>query len=169
MSRPGKKSVYIAGPLTDLSAEKRAMFREFYDSLGAVCAEFGLEPYIPHHHSDPAEQSHLTPLRVDQLDRLAVTQAYLVVAYVGVPSLGVGIEIEIAYHASKPVVILAEQTKLVGKRITRLVRGNPAVMAEIAFRDFEDAKIQLHQFLLAFTTELAESDLPQPLRIETEL
>jgi hypothetical protein len=167
MPKLGRKSVYIAGPLTDLVPEKRAMLREFYESLGQVCTEFGLEPYLPHQHSDPANQSHLTPQRVDQIDRLAVTQSVLVVAYVGVPSLGVGIEIEIAHHASKPVVILAEQTKIVARRITRMVRGNPAVMSEIAFRDFEDAKIQLHQFLRGFVQAMSDEQLPRPLRLES--
>ena len=167
MSNHGRKSVYIAGPLTDLAPENRAMLREFYDSLGRICSEFGLEPYIPHHHADPENQVHLTPQRVDQIDRLAVTQAYLVIAYVGVPSIGVGIEIEMAHHADKPVVILAEQTKLVARRITRMVRGNPAVMSEIAFRDFEDAKIQLHQFLQGFVQEMSDEELPRPLRLES--
>jgi hypothetical protein len=166
MPKIGRRSVYISGPLTDMAPDKRDMLREFYESLGRVCAEFGLEPYLPHQHSDPARQAHLTPQRVDQIDRLAVTQSVLVVAYVGMPSLGVGIEIEMAHHASKPVVILAEQTKLVARRVTRMVRGNPAVMSEIAFRDFEDAKIQLHQFLQGFVQDMSDVELPRPLRLE---
>ena len=167
MAKLGRKSVYIAGPLTDVSPKDRAIYREYYESLGKVCAEFGLEPYLPHQHSDPARHLHLTPQRVDQIDRLAVTQSVLVVAYVGAPSLGVGIEVEMAHHASKPVVILAEQTKIVARRITRMVRGNPAVMSEIAFRDFEDAKIQLHQFLQGFVQEMSDAELPRPLRLES--
>ena len=167
MSRFGRKSVYIAGALTDLQPSERERLRQFYEALGAVCAQFGLEPYIPHHHADPQHQNHLTPQRVDQIDRLAVTQAYLVVAYVGVPSMGVGIEIEMAHHADKPVVILAEQTKFVSRRVTRMVRGNPSVIAEVQFRDFEDAKIQLHQFLRSFTEEMSGQDLPLPLRLES--
>ena len=165
MAKFNRKSVYIAGPLTDMPADKRAMMRKFYESLGEICEEFGLQPYLPHQHSDPELHVQLTPQRTDQLDRLAVTSSYLVIAYVGVPSIGVGIEVEMANHANKPVVILAEQTKIVGKRVTRLVRGNPAVMAEISFRDFEDAKIQLHEFLQRFTDNMNESDLPETLRL----
>jgi len=166
MPKSNHRSAYIAGPLTDMGPDKRVKLREFYEALGSVCQEFGIEPYLPHQHSDPAVHPHLTPQRVDQLDRLAVTQADLVIAYVGEISLGVGIEIEMANHANKPVVILAEQTKLVGKRVTRMVRGNPAVMAEIGFRDYEDAKFQLHQFLQIFVESMADKELPQPLRWE---
>jgi nucleoside 2-deoxyribosyltransferase len=160
-----RKSVYIAGPLTAIDAKNRTDLHAFYEELAQICSQFGLEPYLPHKHSDPVAHTHFTPRRVDEIDRLAVTQAYLVIAYVGTPSIGVGIEIEMAHHASKPVVILAEHTKLVAKRVTRLVRGNPAVIAEIGFRDFEDAKIQLHEFLQKFTHTMTESDLPAPLRL----
>ncbi len=166
MAKPNRRSAYIAGPLTDVGPDRRAKLRVFYESLGAVCAEFGIEPYLPHKHSDPGLHPHLTPQRVDQLDRLAVSQSSVVVAYVGEPSLGVGIEIEMANHASKPVVIMAEQTKLASRRVTRMVRGNPAVVAEIAFRDYEDAKFQLHQFLEVFVESMADQELPQPLRWE---
>lgn len=166
MATSSRKSVYIAGPLTAIDRQGRTDLKDFYVALGRVCAEFGLEPYLPHQHSDPVAHAHLTPQRVDQIDRLAVSQAYLVVAYVGTPALGVGIEVEMAHHANKPVVILAEQTKLVARTVTRLVRGNPAVMAEIGFRDFEDAKYQLHQFLQKFTEQMSDAELPAPLRLE---
>jgi hypothetical protein len=165
MPKFNRKSVYIAGPLTDMPDDTRPIMRTFYESLGKVCQEFGLDPYLPHLHADPKLHPNLTPQRVDQIDRMAVTQSYLVIAYVGVPSIGVGIEVEMANHANKPVVILAEQTKMIGRRITRMVRGNPAVMAEISFRDFEDAKFQLHQFLQKFTDSMTELDVPAPLRM----
>jgi hypothetical protein len=168
MAKPNRRSAYIAGPLTDMSPDKRALMRGFYESLGAICLEFGLEPFLPHRHAGPETQAQLTPQRVDQIDRLAVTQSYLVIAYVGEPSIGVGIEVEMANHANKPVVILAEQTRLIARRITRMVRGNPAVVAEIGFRDFEDAKIQLHTFLQTFTETMAAQDMPAPLRLERE-
>jgi hypothetical protein len=166
MSTLGRKSVYIAGALTDMSSDKRELLRRFYESLADICREFGLEPYLPHQHADPETIKDLTPHRVDQLDRLAVTQAYLVVAYVGITSVGVGIEIEIAHHANKPVVILAEKSRLDSRHVSRLVRGNPAVMAEIAFDDFEDAKFKLHGFLQTFHEAMSAQELPRPLRIE---
>jgi hypothetical protein len=160
-----KKSVYISGALTDMSERERARLRKFYDDVGEMCRENGLEPYCPHIYGDPKLVAHLTPKEIDRIDRLAVTQSYLVVAYVGVPSIGVGIEVELAHHADKPVVLLYEKVKSDQRRITRLVRGNPAVIREIAFEDFADALAQLRGFLHDFQQMIAAESLPPPLTI----
>ena len=158
-----KKMVYISGALTDMPEEERAKLRTFYEELGQICREFGFEPYLPHIYGDPQRVAHLTPAQIDRMDRLAVTQSYLVVAYVGVPSIGVGIEIELAYHANKPIVLLYEKVKLDERRISRLVRGSPAVKNTIAFADFEDAKMQLRIFLTKFLADIQTENLPPPL------
>ncbi len=160
-----KKTVYISGALTDMTESKRAALRKFYDKLGSICEEFGLEPYNPHVYGDPKNVAQLTPVEIDRIDRLAVTQSYLVVAYVGVPSIGVGLEIELAHHANKPVVLLFEKEKLEKRRITRLVRGNPAVVCEIGFKDFHDAFSQLSTFLAGFQQMIRSESLPPPLTI----
>ncbi|MEK7532121.1 MAG: hypothetical protein AAB579_00740 [Patescibacteria group bacterium] len=141
------KMVYISGALTDMPEEERARLRTFYEALGRVCKEFGYAVYIPHIYGDPKLVAHKEPVEIDHMDRLAVTLSYFVVAYVGVPSLGVGIEIEMAHHAHKPVVLLYEKAKLAERRISRLVRGNPAVSWQISFTDFANAAEELRAFL----------------------
>jgi nucleoside 2-deoxyribosyltransferase len=157
------KTVYIAGALTDMPEARRQELRQFYESIAQICSRYGLEPYLPHLNADPARMTNLTPARVDRIDRLAVTSAYLVLAYVGVPSTGVGIEVEMAYHSGKPVALLAEQYKLDARRVSRLVRGNPAVISEIGFEDFADARTKLQSFLQLFTANIEAEDLPEPL------
>jgi hypothetical protein len=160
-----QKTVYVSGALSDMSEEERAKLRAFYDAIGDVCREFGLEPYCPHIYGDPKQVAHLTPKEIDRIDRLAVTQAYLVIAYVGVPSLGVGIEVELAHHADKPVVILFEKDKGEARRISRLVRGNPAVLDEIVFEDFSEALQKLRIFLTSFRKRISSEQLPRPLSL----
>jgi 2'-deoxynucleoside 5'-phosphate N-hydrolase len=159
------KTVYISGALTDMDEDQRAKLRGFYEKLGEVCREFELEPYSPHVYADPKLVAHLTPEDVDRIDRLAVTQSYLVIAYIGIPSTGVGIEVELAHHAAKPVVLLFEKEKLEQKRITRIVRGNPAIVTEILFEDFDDAYDQLRTFLGKFQRNIRSESLPPPLSI----
>jgi hypothetical protein len=65
------------------------------------------------------------------------------VAYMGEPSTGTGIEIEYAKTHNIPVYILYEK----GKRISRMLRGCPAVKKEIVFTDFDDAVRQFDAFL----------------------
>lgn len=155
-----QKMVYISGALTVMLEEERAALRRFYTDLGRVCKEFGFVVYLPHIYGDPKLVAHKTAQEIDEIDRLAVTSSCLVVAYVGVPSIGVGIEIEMANHADKPVILLCEK----GKSVSRLVRGNAAVCSEIFFTDFDDAKTQLRAFLAPFKDPDRSGHLPPPLR-----
>ncbi len=157
------KMVYISGALTDMTEEERAKLRHFYEAIGKLCEEFKFETYLPHVYGDPKLVAHLSPAEIDRIDRLAVTQSYLVVAYVGIASTGTGIEIELAHHANKPVILLYERAKLDQRLVSRLVRGNPAVSQHIAFADFDDALRQLRGALETFCDRIAGETLPPPL------
>jgi len=159
------RTAYIAGALTNVPPELRELLQKFYVELGGVCREFGFFPYIPHIYADPKTAPHLTKTQVDRIDRLAVTLSYIVIAYIGVPSTGVGIEIECANHANKPVVVFYEKEKHEARLISRLVRGNRAIWHEIAFKDFEDAKRKLRKFLTRFCKKIGSENLPEPLSV----
>ncbi len=159
------KIIYISGALTDMSEEKRQALRKFYEALGEICREFGFEPYIPHIFGDPKKLPNLTPKQIDRIDRLAVTQSYLVVAYIGVPSIGVGIELELAHHANKPVVLLYERKKLIQRRITRLALGSPAAIEHIVFYNFQNAEEEFRDFLKKFCNQIKSEKLPPLLTI----
>jgi len=62
---------------------------------------------------------------------------------VGEPSTGTGIEVEFANTHHIPIYILYEQ----GKRISRMLRGCPAVKGEIIFADETDALAQFDDLL----------------------
>lgn len=155
-----KKIIYISGALTNISEQERIQLRKFYEELGEICKEYNFEPYIPHIYGDPKFLAHLTAAQIDRRDRMAVTQSYLIIAYVGIPSLGVGIEIELAYHSNKPVILLYEKEKFEQRIISRLVRGNPSIKHEIAFLNFEDAKQKLRIYLNNFLQEIKNENLP---------
>lgn len=154
------KIIYISGALTSISEQERIKLRKFYEELGEVCKEYDFESYIPHIYGDPKFLAHLSAAQIDRRDRLAVTQSYLIVAYVGIPSIGVGIEIELANHSNKPVILLYEKERFEQRIISRLVRGNPSIKHEIAFLNFEDAKEKLKMYLNNFLQEIKKEDLP---------
>jgi hypothetical protein len=162
--QPARKLVYIAGALTDMTEAQRSILRKFYEDIAKVCADYGFEPYVPHIYGDPKLVAHLTPKDIDRIDRLALTQSYLMIAYAGVASTGLGIEIELAHHANKPVILLFEQEKLEKRLISRLVRGNPAVRDEVAFTDFAQALDALGPLLVKFHEEIAAESIPAPFK-----
>ncbi len=123
------RKAYMSGPLTGLL--QPAEIYAFYEALALACAAQGVALYLPHQVSDPLRSPGLKPQDVYTLDRSRVAAADLVIAYVGLPSLGVGCEIEIAGEYGVPVVLLAEQDAAV----SRMIRGHPAVIAELRFND----------------------------------
>jgi C4-type Zn-finger protein len=98
-----------------------------------ICQECGYYPYLPHKNTSPLDEKDLTPREIDNIDRTAVTVSRVVIACVSIPSLGVGVEIEMANHANKPVILISDEEH----QVSRLVRGNPAVIDHIAFHDSE--------------------------------
>lgn len=136
-----KSRAYVSGVLTGV--ESLDVLKKFYEDISRVCAAEGVAAYVPHLVTDPEKNAEITPREVYELDRLKVIESNLVIAYVGVPSLGVGQEIEIARESNIPVLLMMEKEA----RISRMARGNPAVIAEIRFEDFRDALKQLSLWL----------------------
>lgn len=136
--------IYVSGALTGtLNIED---LKKFYEDIGMLCVELGHEPYIPHLHSDPIKHTNLTPKEVYTLDYEQVKLSDLVIAYIGMPSLGVGQEIEIANYEGVPIIVIYEDNK----RVSRMAKGNPAIVEELVFDNFDDALIKLRTFLLSY-------------------
>lgn len=137
---PSVKTAYMSGGLTRAPEATRAL----YDALKAACAEVGVTLYCPHEHSDPsAGTESMNPSEVYELNKNRVQETEVVVCYVGEPSLGVGIEIEIACEEGKPIILLSEA----GSKISRMARGVPSVVYHIEFESIEDAKRKLQLVL----------------------
>ncbi|MCL4416757.1 MAG: hypothetical protein M1365_08695 [Actinobacteria bacterium] len=83
---------------------------------------------IPHH-------------KVWKIDYEKVVNSCLVIAYVGLPSIGVGCEIEMARTANVHVVLLCEEE--CQDRVSRLVLGNPAVIDIVPFKNLDEMEEKL--------------------------
>jgi len=117
--------------------------KAFYEAIGLICEKMGLQVYVPHLYSDPDRHPDLNPRQVFEIDKHQVSTSDLVIAYIGIPSLGVGMELAYAETNNIPIILLYER----GKHISRLPRGIPSVICEIQFNDYEDALAQLKSVL----------------------
>jgi len=139
-----RAQVYISGPLTnhdDVDALKA-----FYERISELCRRKGMEVYIPHTQgTDPVLNPDIHPKDVYLEDMRQVARADLVIAYVGLPSHGVGAEIERAYHVNVDVILLYEHKA----KVSRLIRGCPAVVEQVVFSSFADAPEALEKLGLA--------------------
>jgi hypothetical protein len=122
---------YVSGALTAL--EDGARMRLFYELLAEVVESVGLRAYLPQRVSDPVAAAHLEARAVYDIDRGHVTAARVVVAYAGIPSFGVGIEVELAREHAVPVILVVERERTV----SRLLLGNPAVVDVVRFVDLD--------------------------------
>jgi len=128
---------YISGALTALEDGPRTKI--FYELLAEIALAAHLRPYLPHRVTDPVTAAHLDPRAVYEIDRAHVTAAAVVVAYAGLPSFGVGIEVELAREHGIPVIIVAESERAV----SRLLLGNPAVVEVVRFADLDGLRRSL--------------------------
>jgi hypothetical protein len=122
---------YVSGALSAL--DEGARTRLFYELLAEVVASVGLRAYLPHRVSDPIAAPNLDPRAVYDIDRAHVTASRVVVAYAGIPSFGVGIEVELAREHGIPVILVVERDRTV----SRLLLGNPAVVEVVRFADLD--------------------------------
>lgn len=133
--------IYVSGALTEL--EKPKVIKDFYEAIGSLCKAMGFAAYVPHLATDPITHADISPSQVFETDKYQVSQADLIIAYLGCPSFGVGMELAYADVNAIPIILLYEQ----GKQISRFPRGIPNVISEIQFEDYENALEQLKQIL----------------------
>src|SRR5438270_10837476 len=122
---------YISGALTALEDAPRTKL--FYELLAEIAEASGLRAYLPHRVTDAVAAAHLDPRSVYEIDRAHVTSAVVLIAYAGIPSFGGGIEVELAREHSVPVIVVAERER----PISRLLLGNPALVADVKFADLD--------------------------------
>ncbi|MFH1181123.1 MAG: hypothetical protein V1705_01785 [bacterium] len=144
-----EKSIYICGPLTELLPEEQQRVKNFYVKLADACEEITcIRAFVPHEHYDPIKQANYTPQQVDEAERKQVCENASFVLVVAIaPSWGGGIEVEMANRSGVPVIVLCEKEKLEQRKISRLLRGNPAVVSIIIYTSEEEAIEKLQEEL----------------------
>lgn len=130
--------IFFAGPLTDLKNPEAT--KAFYRTLADRAKSQGFDYFWAFlNGTDPVTNPGVTPHDVYKQDIAELEKSDILVAYVGEPSTGTGLEIEHAHHKGIPVYLLYEK----GKNVSRMLRGCPAVKKELVFTDEKDA---LHAF-----------------------
>jgi len=140
---------YITGALTELAEDIQAEVKKFYVDIADVCLEvIGVRGFVPHEHFDPIKHRDFTPPQVDASEREQVTKksSFLIVVAIE-PTWGGGIEVEMANNNGVPIILLCPKDKLDQRRISRLLRGNPAIHQIITYENFEGALTALREFL----------------------
>lgn len=129
-----KDYFYMSGALTGLTKEQEKYAKQLYEVVESCCREVGLECYLPHKQSDPSKPFAHT--KIWTMDFEKVMNSIGVIAYVGIPSIGVGIEIEMAWEAHHDVIIACEEKNV--EKLSRLVLGHDVVKGQVIFSDLDE-------------------------------
>lgn len=143
--RPRRKTAYICGPLTELPLEEQAAAKKLYEDAAEVVRQVtGMRAFVPHEHYDPVKHADFSPKQVDAAERRQVSEeTSVLIVFALAPSWGGGIEVEIANDHDVPGLLFCERKKLEARKISRLLRGNPAFKKLSAFDSYDDALKQL--------------------------
>ncbi|MEK7141498.1 MAG: hypothetical protein AAB800_03055 [Patescibacteria group bacterium] len=134
--------IFFAGPLTDLKDPEAT--KAFYLKLAGVATKNEFTWFWAFlNGTDPIKNPEVTAHDVYMRDITELEKSDIMVAYVGEPTTGTGLEIEHSYIKGIPVYLLYEK----GKRISRMLRGCPAIKKELVFTDESDALTQLDTLL----------------------
>lgn len=143
--------IFFAGALTNLKDYKKT--EAFYVKLAKVVQECGFEYFWAFlNGTDPNIERVHTPKEVYKKDTDNLAISDLMVAYIGKPSLGTGVEIEYANTHHIPVVVLYEKDNWT----SRMARGCPSVKKEIVFTSEEDACSQLKAYLTSLDNPVSQ-------------
>ena len=150
MKKVVTKIPYICGPLTELSSDEQKSVKLFYQHIADVCEKnLGIRAFVPHEHYDPIKHASFTPQDVDKAERYQVCKlTSLLIVVTVAPSWGGGIEVEMANQNQVPVIILCEKEKLENRKISRLLRGNPAVTNILTYSSEKEALKKIETVLL---------------------
>ena len=139
--------IFFAGPLTDLRNPEAT--KSFYKRLAEITNNHKVDYFWAFlNGTDPIKNPDVPAAHVYEVDKMQLEKSDVMVAYVGEPSTGTGIEIEIANNKGIPVYILYEK----GTRVSRMLRGCPAVKKEIVYTDEADALAQFDALLKDLTS-----------------
>lgn len=130
------KQAYISGALS--GADDLSAARHLYAKFAAACAQAGWKGYLPHQNTDPEHSAHLSSAAVTAKDLVEIVRADAVVIYLGQPSLGVGAEVAIAMHLSKPILGLHEKTNQFSRFVKGMLEAYPKAQV-FAYETIEEA------------------------------
>ena len=137
-------NVYISEPLTGVPNVDDV--KAFMELIQQLLLRYGIQCYVPHLNSDPIRHSHLSPEEVNKLDEGHLAQSDLVLLNASIPSHGVGMEAEMAHRFGISIVLLYENEV----KVSRMLRGVPAVWFEVRGKDQAEILVNLEHSLIEY-------------------
>ena len=149
---PTQLDAYLACALTGLDHDQRSLVFQLSDTVSQVCAGVGIDLYEPRKNTDPVHHADVEDSDVFKLDREKVLQSDLLIHLSHYPSTGSGEELDFAYSALLPMIVISRSDD----RVSRMITGIPSFSVHIKYTEPEELRYSLEACLLRMRPILQE-------------
>ena len=146
---------YLACALTGLSANEKKEIIKVSDEIEKICQQHDIDLYQPRDHTDPELHPDMDAGEVFQRDRRRVLGSDLLIALGHHPSWGGGEELDFAYNALLPMILISPDNI----RVSRMVTGIPTLKVHLTYSNVEDLISELNHCLSSIRPILEERKL----------
>ena len=146
---------YLACALTGLNKEQRQLVFQLSDMVAEICKGYGIELYEPRKKTDPVHHTEVKDTDVFRIDRERVLSSDLLIHLSHYPSTGSGEELDFAYSALIPIIVVSHSENYVSRMIT----GIPSFHVHLKYTEPEELREQLHSCLVEIRPILEERKL----------
>lgn len=178
MSKNISYTAFLSAPLISLlddDLKARGKYHqdhhEFYAEVAQIAAKNNVSVYEPSKYMDPNVHDYIRPEQIYQKNRDIIRTSDLLIAYVGIVSAGVAMEIEIANSFRVPVILLYERSAY--NKISRMVLGcrmaKHQLSADSLVELSNDFKTKLPQILSEIAEERTYVLTPQKTNLIKQL
>lgn len=152
---PLRLDAYLACALTGLANDQRQLMFHLSDIVATVCAEQGIDLYEPRKKTDPVHHGDVPDSEVFSIDRARVLNSDLLIHLCHYPSTGAGEELDFAFNALVPIILISHSDV----RVSRMVTGIPSFKIVINYTEPEDLRRELRDSLIKARPILEERKL----------
>lgn len=146
---------YLACALSGLTEEQRQLVFHISDIVATVCHDQNIQLYEPRKKTDPVHHADVPDTDVYRVDRERVLSSDLLIHLCHYPSTGSGEELDFAYGALLPIVLISHSKT----RVSRMVTGIPSLKLHISYTEPEELRHELRDRLMEIRPVLEERKL----------
>jgi len=129
-------NAYLASALTGLDKDQRSLVFQLSDTISLICEKHGIDLYEPRKKTDPVHHPNVNDKDVFMTDRERVLSSDLLIFLSHYPSTGAGQELDFAYSAMLPIIIISRNTD----KVSRMVTGIPTFSVHLQYDEPEELR-----------------------------
>lgn len=146
---------YFASALTNLEDDQRTEMHALDETVNQICQSYRHHPlvlYRPRLKTSPIVHAAVPPRDVYNIDRECVASADLLILAAIYPSLGAGMEMQLALQSCSSVILLTKKDQ----KLSKMVLGCPIRKRIVQYSQLPDLETLLPQALDALLPHLVQ-------------